>query len=410
MPETYSNGNYNTAKDTDTSPWCSFNLDWPYETVIIEAETITSREPNPFEWAIVRILQEFEDAAPTLAEAAEELGIKDPVFLTETLGRLFESGAVEKRDAEGSLDFSNCRLTSGGESFMSQHQSGSLAERHGMEFCFDVVTGEHVIRVPKGCRHEPNNPIISIDQLPERRTNIGLDKARKLAKAQNEPFLTDQSKLIDVNVDHEQGSISWRSFEVRLVIDSQGVISCLLQGGTVSQQQWLDKLDLRHELIERLLSSSIDQPDVHLPAPAKQYGQWQKYVDQLISPLHVTSEAIATVRSARRQIVAHMYWLTLTEVKNELLRATDRGVQCTLFGQSPDIGKTLDGLHDSIDVVQRLEPVKFHDEIAILTDESKGLCIDRIGLTTTANRKTEIIVASSLKTSRTIELRQGLQP
>jgi len=410
MPETYSNGKYNTDKNIDTPPWCSLNLDWPFETVVVEAETITSREPNPLEWAVVRILQEFQDEPPSLAEAAEELGIKDPIFLTETLGSLLESGAIEKRDTDGSLVFSNCRLTSAGEAFLSSQRSSSLAERHGMEFCFDVVTGEHIVRLPKGCRSEPSNPIIPIEQLPERRTNIGLDTARKLAKTQDEPFLTAQSKLTDVSVQQEQGEIAWRSYEVRLVIDPRGIISSLLQGGTVSQQQWLDKLDLRHELIERLLSSSIDQPDVHLPAPAKQYTQWQQYVDRLLSPLHMTSEATAIVRSARRQIVAHMYWLTLTEVKNELLRATDRGVHCMLFGQSPDFGETLNGLNESIDVLQRPEPAGLHDEIAILTDESKGLSIDRVELTTAANRKTEIIVASSLKASRTIELRQGLQP
>ena len=151
---------------------------------------------------------------------------KDPIFLTETLGSLLESGAIEKRDTDGRLAFSNCRLTSAGEAFLSSQRSSSLAERHGMEFCFDVVTGEHIVRLPKGCRSEPSNPIIPTEQLPERRTNIGLDTARKLAKTQDEPFLTAQSKLTDVSVQQEQGEIVWRSYEVRLVIDPRGIISC----------------------------------------------------------------------------------------------------------------------------------------------------------------------------------------
>ena len=408
MPETYSNGKHNARRDSGTPPWCSLNLDWPFETVIVETETVTSREPNPFEWAIVRILQEFEDEPPSLAEAAEELGIKDPVFLTEILKSLIESGAIEKKDTEGNLEFSNCQLTLAGEAFMNQQQLSSLAERHGMELCFDVITGEHIIRPPRGFRAEPKNPIIPIDRLPERRTNIGLDTARKVAKAQDEPFLTAQSKLTDVNVQYEQGSIAWRSYDVSLTIDARGTIHCSLQGGTESQQQWLNHLDLRHERIEKILSSSIAEEHIHLLASAKQHGQWQQYADRLISPLHVVNDAVATVRSARQQIMAHVYWLSLPEVRNEILQATNRGIQCILFGQNSHIADTFDNLPDSVTVIQRPEQAGTHDEIAILTDESKGLAIDRVELATADNRKAEVIVSSSLKVTRVIELQQGL--
>lgn len=409
MPETYSNGRHKIGKDAAIPPWCSLNLDWPFETVVVEAETVTSREPNPLEWAVVTILQTFQEQPPNLAEAAEELGINDPVFFTETLGNLLESGAVEKRDPEGNLDFSNCRLTSAGEAFMSQQQLSSLAERHGIELCFDIVTGEHLMRLPRGCRAEPKNPIIPVEQLPEPRTNIGLDTARKLAKAQDEPFLTAQSKLTNVNVQHEQGSIVWRSYEVRLSIDARGTISCMLRDGTQNQQQWLDQLDLRHEIVERLLSSSVNEPGINLSAPAKKHDQWRRHVDKLISPLHVASDAATTIRSARRQVMAHRYWLSIPEVRNELLRAKDRGVNCTLFGQSPQGNEIIESPPDSMEVIQRPEPAGLHDELMILTDESRGLAIDRVELTTPTDRKIEAILASYLKAIRVTGLQQGLQ-
>ena len=408
MPETYSNGKHNAHKNADTPPWCSLNLNWPFETVIVETETVTSREPNPFEWAVVRILQDFEDEPPSLAEAAEELGIKDPVFLTETLKSLLESGAIEKQDPDVNLEFSNCRLTAASQAFLTRQHLSCLPERHGMELCFDVMTGEHITRPPRGRRKEPKNPIIPVDQLPERRTNIGLDAARQLAKAQDEPFLTAQSKLTDINVQHEQGSVAWRTYEARLSIDVNGAISCSLQGGTESQQQWLDQLDLRHELIERLLLSSIGQAYLQLLASAKQHEQWRQSVDRLISPSHVAEDARATLKSARQQIMAHVYWLSLPEVRNELLQAADRGIHCTLFGQSPQTDEALDSLPESIEVIQTTESPGVHNEIAILVDESKGLAIDRVELTTPSKRKTEVIVASSLKAARVIELHQEL--
>ena len=408
MPETYSNGRPDAHKKAGAPPWCSLNLDWPFETVIVETETVTSREPNPFEWAVVRLLQEFEDEPPNLAEAAEELGIKDPVFLTETLKRLVESGAIEKQDPEGNLDFSNCRLTSAGQAFLTRQQLSSLAERHGMELCFDVMTGEHITRPPRGCREKPKNPIIPVDQLPERRTNIGLDTARQLAKAQDEPFLTAESKLTDINVQHEQGSVAWRTYEIRLSLDINGTISCLLQGGTESQQQWLDQLDLRHELVEKLLLSSIAQEHVHLLTSAKQHDQWRQSIDRLISPSHVAEGARATLKSAQQQIMVHVYWVSLPEVRNELLQAADRGIHCTLFGQNPQTDEALDSLPESIEVIQTPESPGVHNEIVILVDEFKGLTIDRVELTTPSKRKTEVIVASSLKAARVIELHQEL--
>lgn len=408
MPETYSNGKHNAHKNADTPPWCSLNLDWPFETVIVETETVTSREPNPFEWAVVRILQEFEDKPPSLAEAAEELGIKDPVFLTETLKSLLKSGAIEKGDPEGNLEFSNCRLTATGHAFLTRQQLSSLPERHGMELYFDIMTGEHITRPPRGRRKEPKNPVIPVDTLPDRRTNIGLDTARQLAKAQDEPFLTAQSKLTGVNVQHEQGSIAWRTYEIRLSIDVNGAISCLIQGGTESQQQWLDQLDLRHELIERLLLSSIGQTYLQLLASAKQHDPWRQSVDRPISPSHVAEDARATLKSARQQIMAHVYWLSLPEVRNELLRAADRGIHCTLFGQSPQTDEDLDSLPESIEVIQTPESPGMHNEIAILVDEFKGLVIDRVELTSPSKRTTEVIVASSLKAARVIELHHEL--
>jgi len=408
MQEIYSNGKQNTKKDRDTLPWCSVSLDWPFEMVIAEAEVVVSRDANALEWIIVMILQEFKDQPPTLAEAAEELGIKDPVFLTETLKGLVKSGVAERRDPEGNLKFSNCYLTSAGQAFLAQKLISSVPERHGLRLCLDAITGEHVPRPLQNTLEEPQNPIVSIEKLPPKRTNIGLDKARQLAKAQDEPFLTAQSKLTDVKVQNEEGFFTWLTVKASLSIDGNGILRCALDGATERQQQWLNQLDLKHGVFERLFASSIEQTHLQLLPSAKQNAQWRQSIDRLISPSRIIKDGCAIVKSARQEVMANAYWLSLPEVRNEISRASKRGVRCIVFGQRLQKSDSVDSLPNSIEVLQIGESSGTYNEIALLADGSQGLCIDRVELATQHKRNIEVIAVSSLKASRVIQLHREL--
>jgi hypothetical protein len=407
MPETYSNGERTRQDDSIELPWDSIAFDWPIEIVAVEAEVVVAREPSALEWIVVKILQEFTDQAPTLVEAAEELGMKDPVFLVETLKSLSGSGLIEKQGPNGDHDFANCRLTEAGQAFIEQARLSSIPEQHGLRLHLDLITGEHIRQPPRNTRPEPKNPIIAVNALPARRTTMGLDRARELARDQEEPFLTAGSKITGVTVQYEEGSIAWRPCDVTVSIDSAGFMRCQLLRGTEEQQQWLEQLDLRHDAFARLSSSSASERSAHLLPSTESHGDWWPSIDRLVSPGRVAQEACDLIRSARQEVVAHVYWLTLPEVRHELSVAVTRGVHHTAFGQLSQVAEIrASGLNTERTIYGGAPGVLA--QAAILADGSTGLSIDRVQLRSPRNRESDIIVASSLKPSRVKQLRQEL--
>jgi len=394
MQETCSSGKPNAPKNSEALVWDTISLDWPVEQIFVEAQVVTSREPSILEWITVTILQEFEDAPPTSEEAAEKLCIKDPLFITETLKGLLESGAVEQKDPNGKLDLSNCSLTQAGREFLTKRRINSLPEQHGMRLLMDAITGEHLPRPPSRTTEDPQRPVIPPEQLPARRTNIGLDLARQLAKDQNEPFLSPSSQVTDIKVQCEEGSFVWQSIEVLLTIDGAGIIHCTVQAANEQQQQWLDQLDLNHGLFDAAFASALDPAHLHLLSSAKPFSQWRQSIDRLVSAKRISDEACKLVDSARRQIVAHVYWLSLPEVRNQLYLAVDRGARCYVYGQRPHKPEYIDSLPDSVQIIQKDSSPGVHNEIALVTDKAEGLCIDKVKLTTPRKRGIEIIVAS----------------
>ena len=99
-------------------PWCSIQLDWPYESVIAELQVIASKEPHALQRIVVRILEAFADTSPSLAEATRYLGLADEVFLRRTLQELLALGVVEQIDPAAALDLPTCRLTPKGQQML----------------------------------------------------------------------------------------------------------------------------------------------------------------------------------------------------------------------------------------------------------------------------------------------------
>lgn len=407
MQEIYSNGKENTKTNSNKLPWCSVKVDWPYEVVTAQAEVATSRQPNVFEWIVVRILQEFAGQPPTLAEAAEELGIKDPVFLTETLQGLIENGVVEKQNPDGGVDFSNYSLTSAGQMFLDQQKVNNLPERHGLELLFDAITTEHIVRQPANTFQLLQNPIIASDKLAARRTNIGLDTARRFARAQDEPYLSAQSKMTDIKVLYDLGSIIWLAREAALSIDSSGTLHCTLIGATEEQQQWLNRLDLTHNIFTELFATSIGQ-SYRDALPTKQFPQWHQATDDLIAPSLINKEAADVVTSAKEELFLNAYWLSIPEVRSKVLHAANRGVRCIIYGQVSQMADDLGDLAGSVEIIEQNESSQKTSKIVLAADGSRAVSIDRVQLHGTLKQQVEIIVASFLKKSDALRLQQEL--
>jgi len=236
------------TKSNDSSSCFNATIDWPYELVYAELMILPLSKYNPLEQTIIQIFEKFRGQMPSLKEAAERLGIMDPVFIEAVLHQMVKKGLLEKNDNSTTLDFSNCRLNT---SFSQSGNKSPAIETHGVEFCFDAVTSEHITIAPDILINRPQNPVIKPEQLPDKRTHLGLDKARQLAEKQKEPFMAESAGLIDLNVLPDRGKYFWQSMTVICFPQADGTLKCKMVQASQQQQEWLDQLDKKHFLFKK---------------------------------------------------------------------------------------------------------------------------------------------------------------
>ena len=236
--------------ESDDSLTCfTTSIDWPYELVYAEAQVVPLGKYNPLEQATIHILGEFKDHPPSLEEAAKELGVMDPVFIESTLRQMVEKGILERTNTAGPLNFANCRINTG--SWQAENKS-PVIEKHGIQFCFDAATSEHIPKAPEAPKDCPANPVIEPNKLPAKRTHLGLEKARQWAYDQQEPFMSESSRMIEVTVLPDRGKYVWQSLSVACFTDHDGSLQRKIERATEQQQQWLDQLDIKHPLFQKI--------------------------------------------------------------------------------------------------------------------------------------------------------------
>lgn len=396
---------YSNDSNRNSFLWCTAVFDWPYEIVIAEAQVTALQLPNLFEWAVVRILKEFEDNRPTLCQTAEELGIKDPVFLAEAIERLIESGIVERIDADGKNDFDNYRLTNQGN---FQQQKRTLPERHGLKLCFDAITGCHIIQQPAEAREKPRSPILPPRQLPQKRTDIGLDTAREYAKNQGESFLAAQSKMTSIKIHADEGSFTWQPCEAALTIDHGGTIRCNIPSATQAQQQWIEELDFKHKFFETLFSASANAGQFNGLVSTVPHDNWRPSVNNLIDPVSINKEMLNLVASAKQQLLINAYWLSLPGIRKALKVVAGNNVRCVIFGRSCQLPEISDEFGDSVKTVELDESIDLLHAVSVIADGSKAISINKVQLQSPSKRQLEIIAASTLKSLDAVRLQEEL--
>jgi len=224
-------------------------IDWPIELVYAEAFILPFGRYNPLEQVMLQIFEKFRDQLPSLKEAAEKLGIMDPAFIEATLYQMVEKGILQRITTSGSLNFSSCCINTG----LSQEESKpTVIEKHVVQFCFDGVTSEHIAVPPEALTDRPANPAIEPDQLPDRRTHLGLEKARQLVEIQREPFMSESVGLIELTVLPERGKYLWQSLPVMCFTQPDDSLQCQIEQGTERQQEWIDQIDQKHPVFRRL--------------------------------------------------------------------------------------------------------------------------------------------------------------
>jgi hypothetical protein len=386
--------------------WCSFQLDWPYEVVSATANVISSRQQHPFEWAVVRILEQFADNLPSLQEAADELGIKDPVFLVDALQRLIESGMAEHVDPEKALDFGNCRLTN--LAHARSDGDASSPERHGLMLCFDALTGEHLPAGAVSTNIEPQRPVLQPDRLPAPRTDIGLQRARELARAQDEPFLAGAAKITDVEVLADQNAYVWESIEASVAVDAEGVLQFALPGGTENQRLWIEGIDLKLPcLVQLMTESALGQEQSH-DKPAVSYDRWRSSIERLIDPNSLGEEVTSLLDGADSHVTVNVQYLAIPQVSKALTLLQQRGIRCVIFGHRAQLKVLPEELRASVQTSELPDSSDSLNQVSVIVDGIRGLAIDKVWLRTPRDREITAFIAATLTSSQVQTISQTL--
>jgi len=384
--------------------WFTVTLDWPYEIVMAEATVTSPREPHAFEWIIGRILQAFDGQVPSFGEAAQELGIMDPVFLIETVGTLLEKEVLELINPAQPLELFNCRLTELGQRFLSQKKTCDFPERHGLKLCFDMTTCQHTATPPRQTRNRPVHPIVNPDQLPDRMSHLGLNRARNLVKEQHEPFLTEQSKITEVQVQYELGSYQWSPMKAVLRIDAEGNVRCEVPAATQEQQQWIDQLDLGIDaVVSRFSQMPVNTGEI-IDVPLTPFDLWYRAVGKLINPDQTLQQVQTLIRDAKNELIISVYWLTVPGISDIIAHKAAQGLKCTVFrhsGQSVD--ETLE-LPEGVEVIDTDPQFNEHWSFSLIADKQAAISLNRVTLTTPQKNHTDVIVASSLRGFHALQL------
>ena len=214
-------------------------------------------------------------------------------------------------------------------------------------------------------------------------SHIGLDRARQLARLQNEPSQREGASIRDVIVDVEQGQHLWMPLRLDLEVHRTGMLGWTLHGAGPSQREWFARRDLQIPPMENLAIESVKAIGIDL-LPAVALDTWIARVQRLVSPFAVRIDAERLIESARSELVLHPAWLEVPGIEKAMTRAAQRGVRC-------------------------LEPhLASPWPIACVSDGFQALCLDRILVHTATGRELTLAVASHTTRGQVSDIRNGL--
>lgn len=251
-----------------TTPWETVRVRWPYEKVTVALEVVVTRDLTTLEWVLERILDEFGEQSPSLTEAAEELGLGEPVFLQSTLQSLLALHAVAPRTTSAGtgeapdperLDLSDVGLTDSGRELYRLGKIDGAPSHPRTSLFFDVLTDRHVPSPPKAGTLAADDAIelYTSDTWPEPRS-LSLDQVRACSLERGERHQKAPSRISRFERDESSFEEVFEEIieEVTLSIqakDGRGVLK--LGGPSLRPEQlaWLETC------AERLLPDDADR-------------------------------------------------------------------------------------------------------------------------------------------------------
>lgn len=330
--------------------WTEVLVRWPYAQQRLELDVVTTRDLTTLEWVLERILDEFPESPPTLAESAVELGLADPVFLRDTLRSLVRLGAVQQRsrapepaggggDApaaeRGSVfDLSDAELTESGRELFRRGKIDGEPEHPRMDVVHDVLSGEHVPFPPEPREQDALNQLgalklIGDDDWPEASTAMTLDQVRACAQERGERYHRGATRIRQAAVAIDDSFHFEAAERVGLFIDPQGRVVVSGERLRPSQLEWLRANStrlVRHAALDTL-------PRLQgLAFPIALAASRMRELARIGGAKELAERVTALIKGARQEVVLHGALVGDDATLACLRERAKAGVRCIVRG------------------------------------------------------------------------------
>lgn len=366
------------SDSSSISATCTWNLWWPVEVVPLQVEVVEPRKLTALEWALLRVMDEFRDDPPPLAEVAEELGLDDPGFLRDTLRTVVRLRALAPRE-DRSAELSDLTFTELGEQLYKRGQIEAEPSTHGVTFYVDALTDEDLPEPPGHQQWAPTRFLE--DQLDTVRETLGLDRVRSAMRRLHADVLKGDAEVRATRSFVEAPAIGypsmrWRPVQVRLHVSPDGDLSVEPEGLTKKAREFLASRDLDEDGVLPSHPVSDEWGETNPPrcSTGVAFSTWRRRVGELIPSATVEARARKLLTEAKTEIVVHACWGGVTGLEEDLRAATGRGVRVLVVGaQYTSIfaweGRTGIGLQVEVE-----QPVTG----ALVVDGTRGVLIDDV--------------------------------
>jgi hypothetical protein len=323
----------------EAPPWWEVTLDWPVEHVPCQLQVVEPRRLTALEWAVLRVMEAFGDAPPSLEETVRELGIGEARFLTDVLDVLVTQEALEPRpgvEEPGWLP--DVVFTERGRQLFRKGQVDGEPSSPGYPLCFDVLTDEPLHAEVKAASR-PRCPIIDPERLPAVREEVGLERVRAIVREFGpavggaDAFIRSVRVLPPAEATGRQRSgHGWVTHPLVLALTPQGRFALRTPSLSAMQRSRLLEYTLDRWFVPARAVTGAWAPHASFRRTRQPLGAWLAQTEQLVPVSGVLQEARRLIASARREVLLHGAWAAAPGLAEALTNAATRGVAVYVLG------------------------------------------------------------------------------
>lgn len=299
-------------------PWRTLAFDWPVDRLRLEVEVVEPRLLTALEWVVLRVVDEFADAAPTLAEVAEELGLDRPEFLRDTLRDVVRLNALAPPAPGVPVhDLGDVAFTDTGRLLYRRGQIEATPATHAIVLDIDALTDEDLA---------PNDPAITDTPAsgPPTREDVGLDRVRGFMRKFHRDILRGDAVVRACRVTDVERVARRIELACRIDRDGELVIDSPALGATA-------RAVVRELPAEAIgLDVNADPVPRRTAREIRDFAAWQAQTTRTIPATDTATEACALIGRARREVALNAIWLTVGGVREALQAGLERGVHVVL--------------------------------------------------------------------------------